>query len=117
MNPACSIVLVTAPNLKTARNLARAALDARLAACVNIVPGVESHYWWLNRVESAREILLVLKTTQRRLPALRRLILARHPYDTPEFIALKIDQGAPRYLDWILQSVQAPARTPSSPAR
>ena len=58
------IVLVTAPDLKTARRLAQAALAARLAACVNLIPRIESHYWWQDKLESATEVLLVFKTTR-----------------------------------------------------
>jgi periplasmic divalent cation tolerance protein len=107
MKPSCAIVLVTAPNLKIARALARASLSARLAACVNLLPAIESLYWWENRITSSREILLILKTTPARLPALERLILEQHPYDTPEFLALPVSRGARRYLDWIVHSVQS----------
>lgn len=107
MKAPCVVVLVTAPNRKVARALARAALTERLAACVNLLPAIESHYWWENRITSGREILLLIKTTRARLPALERLILDQHPYDTPEFIALPIRHGARRYLDWIADSVRS----------
>jgi len=107
MKAPCVVVLVTAPNRKVARALARAALTERLAACVNLLPAIESHYWWENRITSGREILLLIKTTRARLPALERLILDQHPYDTPEFIALPIHHGARRYLDWIADSVRS----------
>ncbi len=100
------LVLVTAPDLKTARTLARAALASRLAACVNLLPGIESHYWWQGKVESSSEVLLLLKTTRPKLAALKQLILARHPYDTPEFVALSLDSGSKRYLDWLVASVK-----------
>ena len=102
-----SIVLVTAPDSKTARALARAALDARLIACANLVPKIESHYWWQGKRESGSEVLMILKTTRARLAALEKLILARHPYDTPEFIELRLNAGAKRYLDWIERSCAA----------
>jgi periplasmic divalent cation tolerance protein len=95
------VVLVTAPDLKTARRLARAALQARLAACANLVPRIESHYWWEGRLESGTEVLIVFKTLAARRAELQRLILAEHPYDTPEFIALPIAAGSARYLGWI----------------
>jgi len=103
VNPA--VVLVTAPDLKAARKLARAALAARLIACANLIPKVESHYWWQGKIESAAEVLLVLKTTTARLAALEKLIVARHPYDTPEFLVLPISRGNQRYLDWLAASV------------
>jgi periplasmic divalent cation tolerance protein len=107
MKPKPAVVLVTAPNLKVARTLARATLSARLAACVNLVPALESHYWWQDRLESGREVLLLLKTTPARLPALEQLILKLHPYDTPEFLVLSVTRGNRRYLDWIRASVCA----------
>jgi periplasmic divalent cation tolerance protein len=99
------LVLVTAPDLPTARKLARLALNARLAACANLVPRLESHYWWRGKLESSTEVLMVLKTTRPRLAALERLILAEHPYDTAEFVVLPIQAGSARYLDWITASV------------
>ena len=96
-----ALVLVTAPDRKTARALATAALRARLIACANLVPKVESHYRWKGKIESAAEVLMILKTTRARLAALEKLILARHPYDTPEFLVLSPDRGTKRYLDWL----------------
>lgn len=98
------LVLVTAPDLKTARQLARAALRARLVACANLVPGIESHFRWQGRIERGAETLLILKTTAARVPKLERLILARHPYDTPEFLVLTLKAGSARYLAWLNQS-------------
>jgi periplasmic divalent cation tolerance protein len=79
-----------------------------VAACVNIVPRVESHYWWQGRLESGEELLLILKTTRDRLPELERVVRAHHPYDTPEFVALPIAAGSERYLRWIDDSVSPP---------
>jgi periplasmic divalent cation tolerance protein len=107
MNPAksYSIVLVTAPDLKTARMLAKAALTKRLIACANLIPKLESHYWWKGRIESSPEVLMLLKTTASKLAALEKLIVAEHPYDTPELIVVPIGRGSKRYLDWIATSV------------
>jgi periplasmic divalent cation tolerance protein len=99
-----AVVLVTAPDLKTARVLARAALHARLVACANLIPKLESHYWWEDKLERSNEVLILFKTTKGKLGRLEKLILARHPYDTPEFIAIPLDSGTPRYLDWITSS-------------
>ncbi|MDE3098350.1 MAG: divalent-cation tolerance protein CutA [Verrucomicrobiota bacterium] len=96
-----SIVLVTVPDMKTARGLARAALGARLIACANIVPKVESHYWWHGKMESGGEALVILKTTRRKLAALEKLVVEKHPYDTPEFLALGVKAGNKRYLEWL----------------
>ena len=101
-----AVVLVTAPDVKTGRRLARAALEARLIACANLVPRIESHYWWQGKMEAGTEVLLVVKTTSARLAALEKLILARHPYDTPEFIVLPVSRGNARYLAWVRESVK-----------
>ncbi len=95
------VVLVTAPNLKTARALAHAALTARLVACANIVPKIESHYWWQGKIESSPETLIIFKTTRAKLAALEKFIVAAHPYDTPEFVALPLAEGNARYLAWL----------------
>src|SRR6266478_5741306 len=86
---ALAVVLVTAPDMRVARKLARAALDARLVACANLVPGVESHYWWQGKIERGSEVLLMLKTTRARLAKLEKLVLKLHPYDTPEFVVIE----------------------------
>jgi periplasmic divalent cation tolerance protein len=100
------VVLVTAPDLKTARVLANAALQVRLVACANLISGVESHYWWNGKIESGAEVLIIFKTLKSRLAALEKLILARHPYDTPEILALPLSAGTRKYLDWIEGSVE-----------
>jgi periplasmic divalent cation tolerance protein len=104
-----SVVLVTAPDLKTARSLVRAALTARLIACGNLVPKIESHYWWRGKIESGPEVLLLLKTQKSKLPALEKLLLAQHPYETPEFLVLPVGQGNARYLHWLAESVKSPS--------
>ena len=104
------IVLVTAPDQKTARRLARAALKARLVACGNLIPKIESHYWWQGKLEHGNEVLMILKATRRNLPALEKLVLALHPYDTPEFVVLSVSRGSGRYLDWWNQNCRGAAR-------
>ena len=96
------IVLVTAPDLKTARGLAKAALEAKLIACANLVPKIESHYWWQGKMESGTEVLMILKTRKTKLAALEKLILSKHPYDTPEFLVLPLKAGNAKYLAWLL---------------
>ena len=103
------LVLVTTPNLKTARHLANAALEARLVACANLVPKIESYYWWQGKIESAPEVLMVLKTTQPRLAKLEALILSNHPYDTPEIVAVPMTAGTARYLAWLTDSLKVTA--------
>jgi periplasmic divalent cation tolerance protein len=101
-----SLVLVTVPDLKTARKLAQAALKARLVACANIVPQLESHYWWQEKIERGNELLIIFKTTSARLDALEKLIISQHPYDTPEFLVLKLSGGNARYLAWLENAVR-----------
>ena len=99
------LVLVTAPNPDTSRALARAALEAHLVACANLIPKIESHYWWLGKLDTGAEVLIIFKTTKAKLKALEKLIIANHPYDTPEFLVLPIIAGNKRYLDWVSGSV------------
>lgn len=99
-----SIVLVTTPDMKTARKISKAILQKRLAACANLIPKIESHYWWKNKIESDSEVLMILKTTNSNLVRLETLVIAQHPYDTPEFIVLPINHGSKKYLDWLGQS-------------
>jgi periplasmic divalent cation tolerance protein len=101
-----SAVLVTAPDIKVARKLAQGALREKLVACANIIPKVESHYWWQGKIESGAEVLTVFKTTKAKLPAFEKFILANHPYDTPEFIVLPLTAGSNRYLAWLSASVK-----------
>ncbi len=99
-----AIALVTAPDLKTARMLTKAALQKRVVACGNLVPKIESHYWWNGKIEISAEVLIVFKTTRKQLAALEKLVLEKHPYDTPEFVVLDIASGTKRYLQWIKSS-------------
>jgi periplasmic divalent cation tolerance protein len=99
------VVLVTAPLLPVARKLTEQILRARLAACVNLLPAVESHYWWEGKLEKSGEVLLLIKTTANHLKALRRLVKRNHPYTTPEFIALPVASGSKKYLKWLEAAV------------
>jgi periplasmic divalent cation tolerance protein len=101
------LVCVTAPDLKVARRLARAALEGRLIACANLLPAIESHYWWKGKIETASEVLMLMKTARSRVAALEKLILEKHPYDTPEFLVLPLRSGSARYLRWIAGEVKA----------
>src|ERR1035437_3746001 len=101
------VVLVTCSSASEARRIARAVVEARLAACVNILPGaVTSVYRWKGKVESARERLLLIKTSRKHLAELRAMIERHHSYDVPEFIALPIAAGSPKYLAWLEESVR-----------
>jgi periplasmic divalent cation tolerance protein len=95
------IVLVTCASLREARRIGREVVEKRLAACANIVPGIESIYWWKEKVERAREVLVVMKTTAARMAALEEEVKRMHSYEVPEFIVLPIVAGSREYLRWI----------------
>lgn len=99
------IVLVTCSTITEARKIASGVVRKRLAACVNIVLGpVHSIYRWKEKVEHAREHLLLIKTTKDRLAELEREVTRLHSYDVPEFIVLKIASGSAAYLRWLAAS-------------
>ncbi len=100
------IVLVTCASITEARRIGRSAVETKLAACVNIVAGVESIYRWKGKVEQAREVLAVMKTTAGRLRELEREVKRLHSYDVPEFIVLPIMAGSREYLKWIGENVR-----------
>ncbi|HEV2615453.1 MAG TPA: divalent-cation tolerance protein CutA [Candidatus Acidoferrales bacterium] len=101
------VVLVTFGSAREARRVARAVVDARLAACANIVASpVKSIYRWKGKVETASEVLVVIKSTQRRFPALEREIRRLHSYEVPEIVALPIVAGSKAYLEWIEEAVR-----------
>jgi periplasmic divalent cation tolerance protein len=95
------VVLVTAPTAEKAAELARALVEERLAACGNVIAGLRSIYRWEGKVQDDAEALLLLKTTRGRFEALRERVLALHPYQVPEVIALAVDAGSAPYLAWI----------------
>ncbi|MGB2645299.1 MAG: divalent-cation tolerance protein CutA [Candidatus Acidiferrum sp.] len=99
------LVLVTCANPMQAKLIARSIVEKRLAACVNILRSpIESHYRWNGKVEKARELLLFIKTTARRLGALEREVKRLHSYELPEFLVLPIASGSKPYLDWLDQN-------------
>ena len=95
------VVLCTCPDVETGRRIARTLVDERLAACVNIVAGVVSVFRWQGAVQEEGEVLLVLKTAADRLDALRERLVALHPYECPEVLALPVEAGHAPYLDWL----------------
>jgi periplasmic divalent cation tolerance protein len=104
------VVLVTCGSRAEAQRIARAIVSRRLAACANLLQApVHSVYRWKGKVENAREFLLLIKTSARRLPALQAEVKRLHSYDVPEFIALPIIAGSPAYLRWLADCV-APER-------
>ena len=101
------IAMTTCPDEGTAARLASALVEERLAACVNRLPGVHSTYFWDGRLQDEMEILLIIKTTAERWPALQARVGELHPYDTPELIALSVTYGNDRYLEWVRRAVGA----------
>jgi periplasmic divalent cation tolerance protein len=101
------VALCTCPDRATARRLARAAVERRLAACVNLVDGVTSVYAWEGRIEEDAEILLVAKTTAAGFAALETAWREAHPYELPEIIAVDVTQGSGPYLAWIDAAVSS----------
>ena len=100
------IVLTTAGTAFDVAALARELVEQRLAACVNIIPRIESIYRWQGRIETGAEQLLLIKTTRERLDALRAALLARHPYEVPEFVLIQPDEVAEPYRAWLVESVR-----------
>lgn len=102
------IVLTTCPDAESAGKIARALIQDGHAACVNIVPAVESIYRWKGKIESAREHLLIIKGPARNYTAIETHIRALHPYELPEVIAVPIGRGSPAYLGWLDNPDQQP---------
>ena len=100
------VVLVTCGKLAEARKIARAVVDQRLAACVNLSTSpVESIYGWKGKVEVAREYLLIMKTAKGQLAELEKLVAKHHSYEAPEFMVLPVVGGSRKYLNWLAESV------------
>ncbi|HVF92392.1 MAG TPA: divalent-cation tolerance protein CutA [Blastocatellia bacterium] len=100
------IAFVTAPDEGEATRLAEALVSERLAACVNIVGGIESIYRWEGKIARDREVLLIIKTTGERYDALERRVKELHSYTTPEVIAFSVERGSREYLDWLRRSTE-----------
>jgi len=95
------LALCTCPDPDGARAIATALVERRVAACVNVTAPVTSVYRWDERVETTSEVLLLVKTTRDRYPALERMLRDLHPYEVPEIIAVPVDQGLHDYLEWV----------------
>jgi periplasmic divalent cation tolerance protein len=99
------VVFISVPR-EEANKMARAMVEKRLAACVNIVPKIESFYWWDESVLKDEEALLIAKTTQQRFDALRAWVVANHPYDLPEIISLPLSDGLSDYIEWVKKETE-----------
>ena len=101
------VCFVSAPDAEVAKRIARALVDERLAACVNIVPGVSSIYRWQGAVSEDAELMLIVKTTHARLAPLAERLAVLHPYALPELVAITPSGGSERYLDWVREASAA----------
>jgi periplasmic divalent cation tolerance protein len=99
------IVLCTAGSEDEARKIAEHLVGQRLAACVNLIPRIESIYRWKEKVESSHEVLLLIKTSADRFPEVRDAICSLHSYELPECIAISIEEGSAEYLQWLAYSL------------
>ncbi len=95
------LIYCTCPDIDTAEKIARQLIETKLAACVNILPGLLSIYEWQGQVESAREHLLLIKSPKACYAQIETAIKALHPYQLPEIVAVAIDSGSAEYLQWI----------------
>jgi periplasmic divalent cation tolerance protein len=100
------LVLTTCGSLEEARSIAHALVERQLAACVNIVPQIESVYRWQGEVETAFECFLVIKTTAEAFNRLREALVELHSYELPECIEIAVEDGGPKYLEWVGESVR-----------
>jgi periplasmic divalent cation tolerance protein len=103
------LALTMCDSLEQAQTVARGLLEARLAACVNIVPGARSLYWWQGKIEEAGEWLLLIKSSRPLFGQLRRQIERTHSYQTPEIVALALVDGAEPYLAWLERELRPPS--------
>lgn len=102
------ILISTVPDPITAEKLSRTLVEERLAACVSVMGGVRSTYWWKGKIETAQEVQLILKTRASLVPALSARLKQLHPYEVPEIVEIKPDSIDPRYLSWLLESTEVP---------
>ncbi|MDI6731959.1 MAG: divalent-cation tolerance protein CutA [Candidatus Margulisbacteria bacterium] len=99
------IILTTFPSKKTSNITAFALLKSKLAACVQIIGPIESHYWWQGKIEKAKEWLCIIKSIKAKFKRVEKMIKANHPYSVPQIMALPITAGSKEYLGWIGQGV------------
>lgn len=99
----CRVVLITAPE-EAAERLSQSLVEERLAACVNVIPGIVSHYWWEGKIQRDSEKLLIAKTRAALVARLCSFVKKNHPYSNPEVIALPIREGSREYLKWLAAS-------------
>lgn len=99
------VVFMTVPSLREGNRISRAVLTSRLAACVNVIPGIRSMYQWKGKIVQEKEAMLVLKTTRSRYRKLEQKIKQLHPYEVPEVIAIPLICGSSQYIEWVTKEV------------
>jgi periplasmic divalent cation tolerance protein len=110
--PEALLVLTSLPNADIAKLLAKDLVEARLAACVNVMAPCHSVYRWEGELQEDGEVPLIIKTTAKLYPAVESYIRQQHPYDLPEIIAVKVEAGSPDYLRWVADSTEPTVSTP-----
>ena len=100
-------VYTTYPSIVEAERIGKALVERRLAACVNILPGMISHYWWQGEIERGEEVVMIIKTRASLAEAVRAAVKEMHSYDTPAILVLPIEGGEPGYLDWLMRETEA----------
>ena len=109
MSERAVFVYTTYPSLVEAERIGKAVLERRLAACVNILPGMISHYWWEGKIERGEEVVMIIKTRASLAEAVRAAVKELHPYDTPAILVLPIEGGEAGYLDWMMKETEEAA--------
>jgi periplasmic divalent cation tolerance protein len=99
-------VYTTYPSIVEAESAGRAIVERRLAACVNILPGMISHYWWQGAIERAEEVVMIIKTRAALAEAVREAVKGMHPYTTPAVLYLPLEGGDPAYVGWLLSETR-----------
>jgi len=101
------MIYTTYPSLVEAERIGKAVLERRLAACVNILPGMISHYWWEGAIERGEEVVMIIKTRAALAESVRAEVKAMHSYTVPAILVLPIAGGEPTYLDWLMAETEA----------
>ncbi len=107
MSERAVFVYTTYPSLVEAERIGKAVLERRLAACVNILPGMISHYWWQGKIERGEEVVMIIKTRASLADGVRAAVKEMHPFDTPAILVLPIEGGEAGYLAWRMAETEA----------
>jgi periplasmic divalent cation tolerance protein len=106
MSERAVFVYTTYPSLVEAERIGKAVMERRLAACVNILPGMISHYWWEGKIERGEEVVMIIKTRASLAAGVRAAVKELHPFETPAFLVLPVEGGDADYLEWLMQETK-----------